>query len=511
MPIIIPYAFLGSFLVTVFALQWDIRTSYPLWIFGILGLVGIFGIFLYRKSIVLIAISLGITIALLSVSHAANRGQFQDLELIIDLKNIQVVGTVIGQPDDRGTKVQFVLHTTHVRLTKTGSMIPMNARVLITSRRQETMPFPGDTLTIRGRQAPIEQGSGYERYLHMRSVGAVIEMQTISVSHDLNVGSGHSSTSLTTSSMPLLIHLDRWLWHIKLTFQYHLRRVLPEPMAGLLDGLLTGSNGGLTERVQADFRTTGLSHIVAVSGSNITVILSVLSSMLFFLPLRKRFLPCVIGIILFTLFVGASASVVRAAVTGIIGLIALQSENQNDARLATLWTAFFMLCWNPWQLWADAGFQLSFLAVAGLIECTPILEPWLKKVPEIGGIREVLTATLAAQLTAVPWGIALFGAIPLISPISNVVVAPLIPLAMMTGAISLLIAFIMPPLTIIAGLPASLLLDGIIRAAHLMALIPGASIAIPAFPSWLMAVYYILLYTTIIILKKRITNDRVIP
>jgi competence protein ComEC len=282
-------------------------------------------------------------------------------------------------------------------------------------------------------------------------------------------------------------------------------------MAGLLDGLLTGSNGGLTENVQADFRTTGLSHIVAVSGSNITVILSVLSGLLFFLPLKWRFLPCAIGIILFTLFVGASASVVRAAITGIIGLIALQSERQNDARLAMLWTAFGMLCWNPWQLWADAGFQLSFLAVAGLIELTPLLEPWLKRVPEIGGMREALTATLAAQFTAVPWGIALFGAVPLISPLSNVLVAPLIPMAMLTGSLGLLVAFVMPPLALIAGLPASLLLDAIIRAAHLLALIPGASMTVPAFPSWLMALYYILLTVAVVILKKRSTSDTAAP
>lgn len=484
---IIPFAFLGSFLTTVFALQWCIRESYSPWIFCIFGLIGVIGIILRYSWTT--AACLGVTFALFCVSHAADRGQFADLHLIAGAKQITVHGTVIGQPDDRGTKTQFVLHTTDVRLTKTGALMPMSARILVTSRNRETMPKPQDVVEVRGRVLLIDADSGYERYLKMRDIGASVDLQSMQLIR-------HGSGSLAET-----------LWSIKLAFQAHLRSVFPEPMAGLLDGLLTGSNGGLTENVQADFRTTGLSHIVAVSGSNITVILSVLSGLLFFLPFRWRFLPCAVGIILFTLFVGASASVVRAAITGIIGLIALQSERRNNARLATLWTAFAMLCWNPWQLWADAGFQLSFLAVAGLIELTPIIEPWLKRIPEIGGMREALTATLAAQFTAVPWGIALFGAIPLISPLSNVLVAPLIPLGMLTGAIGLLIALVMPPLGLVAGLPASFLLEAIIRAAHIMALIPGASITVPAFPAWLMALYYILLAIAVIVLRRRTTND----
>lgn len=494
MPIVIPYAFLGSFLATVFVLQWDIRTSYPAWIFGMLGLVVVFGIFLYRKNIILIAASLGITLALFSVSHAADRGQFADLQTIVGQKNIELIGTVIGQPDDRGTNVQFIITTTHARSTQTGSFYPIHANILATSRRQEAIPQPGDIVEIRGRLIRAEASSRYERYLRMRNIGAVIEMHSIRTS-----GASPSNTMYT--------HLHRWLWRIKQQFQDHLHTVMPEPMAGLLDGLLTGNNGGLTASIQEDFRLTGLSHIVAVSGSNITVILSVLSRILFFIPQRKRFIPCVIGIILFTIFVGASASVVRATIMGIIGLIALQTEQQRHARLAMLWTAFCMLCWNPWQLWADAGFQLSFLAVIGLIEFTPLLQPWLRHIPTTGGIQEALIATLAAQITAVPWGVLLFGAIPVISPLSNSIVAPLIPLGMSVGAIALLIGYIMPPLAGVIGFPAALILDAIIQIANILARIPGASLQVPAISSWLMAIYYACLVLLLYIVQHHPTND----
>jgi len=495
MPLTIPYWFLGSFLATVFALQWWILPSYPVIVWVVLTITGIASAAAAKNGRAeIFALFFGITCAFLSVSHAADRGRFADLDLLHDLKKVTVNGTVIGQPDDRGTKVQFVLQTDTLRRTVTGTLIPMRARMLITDQSMGPMPAPGDKLEVAGRLVRVDAGSGYDKYLRMRNIGEVIESRRITFA---NEQPGQT--------------LGRTLWQVKLGFQDHLRSVLPEPAAGLLDGLLTGSNGGLSLNVQSDFRTTGLSHIVAVSGSNITVILSVLSGMLFFLPLRWRFLPCAIGIILFTIFVGASASVVRAAITGIIGLVALQSGRQNDARLATLWTAFGMLCWNPWQLWADAGFQLSFLAVIGLIELTPFLEPMLKKIPDIGGMREALTATLAAQFTAVPWGIALFQSIPLISPLSNVVVAPLIPLAMMTGSLGLLVAWIMPPLALIAGLPSALLLNGIIWLAHIMALMPFASVSVTAFPSWLIAIYYLLLATGVMILRRRTTNDTAAP
>jgi len=305
-----------------------------------------------------------------------------DLAVIDHAKNVVIKGVVTGQPDDRGTKTEYVLTTESVQLTKTGSWIALHARMMVTDRSQAPLPAPGDELEVHGRRVPVDAGSDYEHYLKMHDIGAAIESRYADV-----IGIGTD---------------QRWarsFWITKIAFQHHLRLMLPEPGSGLLDGLLTGSNGGLTESVQNDFRRTGLSHIVAVSGSNITAILSVLSACLFWMPLKWRFVPCAIGIIAFTIFVGASASVVRAAITGIIGLIALQNDRQNDARLATLWTAFGMLCWNPWQMWSDAGFQLSFLAIVGLIEISPFLEPLLKNVPEVGGIREALTATLAAEFT----------------------------------------------------------------------------------------------------------------
>ena len=220
-----------------------------------------------------------------------------------------------------------------------------------------------------------------------------------------------------------------------------MNKIYPEPHASFLAGLLTGSRRGIPDHLLKSFNIVGLTHIIAISGYNITIVMTLITGLLFWLPLRWRLVPSIVAIVLFTLFVGASASVVRAAITGTLGLIAIQTGRQRDMRLAILWTAFAMLLWNPKYLWYDASFQLSFLAVIGLNELSPLLETFLKRIPHILGIHESLQATLAAQLAAMPWIALLFHRLSLVSPIANILVAPLVPLAMLFGFLGTTVSF----------------------------------------------------------------------
>jgi competence protein ComEC len=229
--------------------------------------------------------------------------------------------------------------------------------------------------------------------------------------------------------------------------------------ASLLTGLLTGSRGGMPEELLESFRVAGLSHIVAISGYNITIIITLVGGMLFWVPLKKRFPLLVAGIALFTLFVGASASVVRAAVMGVLGLLALQQNRKADIRLLVLWSAFFMLLINPRQLWFDAGFQLSFLAVIGLAELSRPVGKALARLPETLGIRESLTATMSAQISTLPLTMLVFKQLSLVAPFANLLVAPLIPLAMLLGFIGTVLGFAWEPL----GLPPSYLAWGLLN------------------------------------------------
>jgi competence protein ComEC len=266
-------------------------------------------------------------------------------------------------------------------------------------------------------------------------------------------------------------HLDR----SRLAVEGRIAQLYPEPHASLLIGLLTGTRSTLPPAVLEDFRDTGLTHILAISGYNITLVVTLLSGFFFWLPLRWRFFPSVLGIIAFTLFTGASSSVVRAAIMGILSLFALQSGRVQTIRLTILWAMFLMLLWNPRYLWDDAGFHLSFLAVIALVEISPLMEFWCRRIPDVFGLRSTLQTTLAVQILTTPWICYLFGRLSLIAPLSNLLAPPLVPIAMLTGALSLILHLIMPALGLLMAVPAYLSLSGLLLIAQTLAVIPLAS------------------------------------
>src|SRR3989339_104510 len=222
-------------------------------------------------------------------------------------------------------------------------------------------------------------------------------------------------------------------------FEDVLNEIFPEPSSSLAAGLLLGSRRGIPEDVQNDFRDVGLSHIVAISGYNITIVIAFVCSLLSFLPKRKQIMFSCFFVVLFTFFVGASAAVVRAAIMGLISLMAIFFGRRNFALRSMLFEAFFMNLFNPKILIYDVGFQLSFAATFGIIYVSPILKEFFEKrlsriysiIPETFSVRDSLFLTLSAQITTLPIMLNSFGRVSLVAPIVNVIVAPMIPMAMM--------------------------------------------------------------------------------
>jgi competence protein ComEC len=186
--------------------------------------------------------------------------------------------------------------------------------------------------------------------------------------------------------------------------------------------------------------------------------------------------PQVIIIILFTLLVGASASVVRAAIMGMLGLTALQLGRIADTRLAIVWTAMLMTAWKPEQLWWDAGFQLSFAAIIGVTEFGPRFKKTFTRIPETLGLRDSLAATLAAQLTTLPISMFTFGQVSLIAPLSNILAAPMVPIAMLFGFCGTMISLVYFPLGQLIGFGGYGAAQWIAGVAEILTQVPFASI-----------------------------------
>ena len=291
--------------------------------------------------------------------------------------------------------------------------------------------------------------------------------------------------------------IGHWLGLVKLKLEGLSGQLLPEPYAGLLNGLLLGTKGGLPPDVKEAFKITGLMHIVAVSGYNVTIVAAMLQSLLRPLPYRVAIWGSLGAILAFVMLTGAPASVIRAGIMGALVIVAKSIGRRALALNALVAAAGLMILIKPTILLDDIGFQLSVAATLGLIMLSPTLQKrfqkisWHKWLPS--SLWEALEATLGAQALTIPIILYYFGRLSIISPLANVLVVPLVPWAMAAGFIGLVVGFLWQPLGgIVIWLGWGFLLLIIKLASHL-ADIPLASINLPKAALWLLIPYYLLL------------------
>lgn len=471
----ISYAFLGSFLVTIFLLQWWQEPAYPWWIFIILGSIGFFGSLGFRSAIP-IAIVIGITVAMFSVTNHTHVASPLSVDFYASESAITLRGVIADIPDRRALKTNYIVEA-KVLKTNTQTLF-VTGRVLVAMRIGNRLLEYGDEIVAQGNLELPESDEDfrYDNYLSVKDIYSVMDNPVME-----RIGENQGN--------PLL----RSIYRFREAMEQQINRILPEPHASLLAGLLVGSRGSMPESLTQDFKTTGLTHIVAISGYNITMLITVMGTLLFWLPLKWRFWPSVLLIAAFTLLTGASASAVRAAVMGILGLLALQMNRLQTTRLTVLWSAFVMLAWNPAQLWYDAGFQLSFLALIGVLEISPLLSPYMQRLPAFLGIRDSLCLTLSAQMLASAWILYLFGQLSLIAPVSNLLAPPAVPYAMLFGTLSVVLGSLWLPLGRVIGMIAWLPLQWITGVANILASLPFASLTLPGLPTLCLAGYFGLL------------------
>ena len=429
-------------------------------------------------------------LAFITVSRTTHIPLPQTIDTYAKEQEVVIHGFIAREPDRRPMNTRYTVAADWLR-----SEDPLQKKrvveglVLVTDYHGWPEFAYGDEIFVRGtlRKPKNTEDFHYDNYLSRYGIYSVM------------TGTKLQKKS-RTQGLPLLTHLSAF----KERFEKQINRIYPEPHASFLAGLLTGSRYGIPKHILENFTKTGLTHVLAISGYNITIIIAIIGNLLFFLPLRWRFIPAVAAIILFTLFVGAEASVVRAASMGILGLIALHAGRKKDARLAILWTLFFMLVWNPKYLWYDAGFQLSFLAVIGLSEASPILTTLLHRIPHTLGLNESLHMTIGAQLFAMPLAMALFGNVSFVAPLANILVALPIPLAMLFGTLGICVSF----LSFFGGQLIAYLgwgfLELVLRIAEFLAGIPFASITTGTFSPIFLIGYYAILITLMTWWKRRL-------
>jgi competence protein ComEC len=293
--------------------------------------------------------------------------------------------------------------------------------------------------------------------------------------------------------------LFNFLRSLNLSFSRQLAAVFNEPYNGFMSGLLLGNRSEISPDLMQNFNTVGLTHIIAISGYNITLVISIVCGLFSFLSRKKRVVFSIIFVACFVILVGSSASVVRAAVMGIIGLVAVYFGRVYVASVSLIASAFFMNLWNPRLLVYDVGFELSVLATAGLVYVSAFVSEhfvnkYFRFLPEYAGIRESFSMTISAQIFVLPLILLYFGRLSLVSPIANLIVLPFIPWIMLFGFLGGLFNFFSGWLGDFFGFTAYVLMKFIIFVIGLFASLPFAELKIGWFGFWMAAACYFLIW-----------------
>ena len=278
-----------------------------------------------------------------------------------------------------------------------------------------------------------------------------------------------------------------------------INKFLPEPQASLLTGVLLGVDKGLPEDFEEALRQTGTIHVVVVSGYNIMIVGGFFLLLAGFIKRKYAITLSISAIVIYTLLTGAQAPTIRAAIMGGLAFSATLLGRQNLPFYTLLMAAFIMLIINPSTL-SDIGFQLSFLATAGIILFRDVLFDFLKRIPSPLG--EDLTTTLSAQALVIPIIFFHFGQVSLISPLVNALVLWTIPLATVLGFAIVLFSFIFEPIGQLIAWVAWVPLSIFVWVVQGFSKIPLISVTIGEGDVTLLIGYYILLTLIIFSLLK---------
>lgn len=338
-------------------------------------------------------------------------------------REVAITGYINSEPEIEGNRARFVLSAE-------------GERVLITTNAFPRRGF-GNKLEVKGElelpQNPTD--FDYVTYLKKDGIRTIIFYPKEIKESAVNLKLGEK----------IKVTIYRNIFVFKNRFEHAVNLSISEPNAAFINGILLGTRQNIPDDLKGAFSKTGTTHILAISGYNIMIISwAVLGGLIWFFRRRVAFWISVGVIILFVILTGASASVVRAAVMGLLLSFAHGYGRLYDQKNSIILAGAVMIWFNPMVLVFDIGFQLSFVAVLGLIYIFPWFDHVSSKIPEWGKIKELTLMTLSAQLAVAPLLIYHFGGVSAVSLPANILILPLVPMAMLTGFIAGLTGMFIP-------------------------------------------------------------------
>jgi competence protein ComEC len=381
---------------------------------------------------------------------------------------LTIEGIVAAEPDIRDDRIQLWVEVD--ALTRIGQTFATSGTVLVQAPRTAAIHY-GDRIAATGLLiTPAESDTfSYADYLARGGVFSIMQNAAVEV-----LSSGHGSP-IYSALLDLKVRAGAFINHS-----------LPEPQAGLLSGILLGNQNGIAPEIEDAFGKVGASHVVAISGFNMVILSGVVMGLLKQFKLRERPAAAIgiLIIIVYTIFVGANAAVVRAAIMSSIVVIGGLIKRNTFIPASLAFVAILMSLLNPTVLW-DISFQLSFFATLGLTLFSDPLTKWFNRQmarvfpkrlagPISSFLAEPLMVTLAVQITTLPLIVLYFGRLSLVLFAVNLLIIPVQAQLLILGVGATLIAFIAPGIAQILYWFDMLLLGWTIGVVRLFANLPFA-------------------------------------
>ena len=364
-------------------------------------------------------------------------------ETVYFTKNTFIRGTITEKISENNTGARYILRN----ITIGSRDFPSIVGIIVTfpdSRRKNTDDIISFTWKL---QLPMNNEIfDYRTYLLLNNIYATIK-----------VPSSEKLGSHTSSSTFIFIR------NIRSRLLSVIEEIYPWESAKLLQWMLIGERANFSKETKKNFNSAGLTHIIAVSGFNITIILIFLSFLFRSFPMVIRLFLATLCIGFFTLLVGPQISVLRASIFGMVSYTILLSWKKMRAFSILLAVAVGFSLLDPLILNYDVSFHLSFLAVFGLLFFGDFFNRIFSFLPRWFGLRESLAMCFAAMVFTLPILLINFGQISLISPLANVLVVPLIPFIMLGGFVSMIGTLLFSYLGVLIGFPTWLWLSYILK------------------------------------------------
>ena len=348
----------------------------------------------------------------------------------------------------------------------------------------------GDELEIKGKLEKPEllDGFNYPGYLAKSGVYLVSYRPEVRF---LSSGNGN--------------FLFSWIYEINGRLKEVIVKNLPQGHAALLSAMVLGDMSKLPEGLEENLNLSGVRHLTSISGTHVSILSSILMSFLLGIGLwrKKAFWITIFLISFFILFTGLQPPAIRSGIMGVCFLTSKYLGRQNSSLRAVVLSAGIMLFLNPLLLVFDIGFQLSFLAILGILLLTPVFEKWFHRIPQRFQIREITAISLAAQIFTLPVLVFNFGQFSLIAPLANLFIVPVLPHIMILGFIFSLAGLLFAPLGFLFSIPCLILLEYLIISMGWFANLPFSALFFSIPGSWVF-VYYWLLSVLVVFLTKKL-------